>query len=373
MANEASTVDYRALLEEERSSLVRQLQEIGFGENGTLTYDANFADSSQVTAERGEAEALCGPASGVARARRAALLKFDQGTYGICERCGKPISARPPRGPAGNRLLHRLRLGSTLTAGARWRSLRSNQQLPIYIIIAAVAVGVIVLAIRHHVLNEQTLIFYRCLHSGGHPPRGEPWSRGSVVWRRHRQAGPSAHFEPPETHRPVRLDRAARDTGGDDGDTIFGWAKPVPVRSTASAIRGTRRCSWAGRPGDQHHPGIDRWHSPFHLLVAHAWTPVPVCTFSGCFYDPSTFPLIEQIVFEFGVINILLAAFNLIPIPPLDGSALVERLLPTSALPAYYRMRMGFIVLVVLLVLFDQGLLGRIFGDVENWYFNRIF
>ncbi len=92
MANEAPTVDYRALLEEERSSLVRQLQEIGFGENGSLTYDANFADSSQVTAERGEAEALAAQLRESLEHVEAALLKFDQGTYGICERCGKPIS-----------------------------------------------------------------------------------------------------------------------------------------------------------------------------------------------------------------------------------------------------------------------------------------
>ena len=92
MANEAPTVDYRALLEEERASLVHQLQEIGFGENGSLTYDANFADSSQVTAERGEAEALAAQLRDSLGHVEAALRKFDQGTYGICERCGKPIS-----------------------------------------------------------------------------------------------------------------------------------------------------------------------------------------------------------------------------------------------------------------------------------------
>ena len=93
MANEAPAIDYRALLEEERTSLLHQLQEIGFGENGTLTYDANFADSSQVTAERGEAEALAAPLRESLEQIEAALRKFEKGTYGICERCGKPISA----------------------------------------------------------------------------------------------------------------------------------------------------------------------------------------------------------------------------------------------------------------------------------------
>jgi hypothetical protein len=47
--------------------------------------------------------------------------------------------------------------------------------------------------------------------------------------------------------------------------------------------------------------------------------------------------------------------------------------LPVSALPAYYRMRMGFMVVVLLLVFLDQNLLSRILGDVENWYLNLVF
>ena len=93
MANEDAGVDYRALLEEERGSLLRQLQEIGFGEDGTLTYDANFADSSQVTAERGEAEALAAQLQESLEHVEAALRKIELGTYGVCERCGKPISS----------------------------------------------------------------------------------------------------------------------------------------------------------------------------------------------------------------------------------------------------------------------------------------
>ena len=93
MANEDAGVDYRALLEEERGSLLRQLQEIGFGEDGTVTYDANFADSSQVTAERGEAEALAAQLQESLEHVEEARRKIELGTYGICARCGKPISS----------------------------------------------------------------------------------------------------------------------------------------------------------------------------------------------------------------------------------------------------------------------------------------
>ena len=74
------------------------------------------------------------------------------------------------------------------------------------------------------------------------------------------------------------------------------------------------------------------------------------------------------VVLFFSVANIGLMAFNLIPIPPLDGSALVERLLPASALPQYYRMRFGFIVIVLLLVFFDQNALRDVFNHFETWY-----
>ena len=91
MANDAA-VDYRSLLEEERASLESQLGELGFGDAGRVKYDSNFADSSQVTAERGEAEALAAQLEEALASVKAALKKLDEGTYGTCERCGKPIS-----------------------------------------------------------------------------------------------------------------------------------------------------------------------------------------------------------------------------------------------------------------------------------------
>lgn len=92
MANDAA-VDYRSLLEDERHSLEEQLQELGHGDGGKVEYDSNFADSSQVTAERGEAEALAAQLQDSLSDVVAALKKLDEGTYGVCERCHKPISA----------------------------------------------------------------------------------------------------------------------------------------------------------------------------------------------------------------------------------------------------------------------------------------
>lgn len=92
MSNDAPPVDYRELLEEERAGLRAKLAELGFGEDGGLSYDPNFADSSQVTAERGEAETLAGQLREALAEVERALDKLAKGTYGTCESCGQAIA-----------------------------------------------------------------------------------------------------------------------------------------------------------------------------------------------------------------------------------------------------------------------------------------
>ena len=109
MASDApadADVDYRGLLEAERADLRAQLAELGFGEEGGLKYDSNFADTSQVTAERGEAEALAGQLRDALAEVEAAIERLEKGTYGHCERCGEPISsARLEAKPAARRCI----------------------------------------------------------------------------------------------------------------------------------------------------------------------------------------------------------------------------------------------------------------------------
>ena len=91
MSADATTHDLRALLEEERDSLRRQLSEFGYGAEA-LDYDPNFADSSQVTAERGETEALAKTLLDTLAEVEHALAKFGSSTYGQCESCGRAIA-----------------------------------------------------------------------------------------------------------------------------------------------------------------------------------------------------------------------------------------------------------------------------------------
>jgi len=88
---DTSHAPLRAQLQEERERLLAQLRKLGHGPDPDLTFDEGFADSSQVTAERGELEALTGTLSETLGEIETALHKLDEGTYGRCESCGGPI------------------------------------------------------------------------------------------------------------------------------------------------------------------------------------------------------------------------------------------------------------------------------------------
>ena len=100
--------DLRAQLEAERADLLAQLAELGVGSGAgaALTYDANFADSRQVTAEKGETEALAATLLEALAAVDAALARMEAGSYGLCERCQQPIApARLEAMPSATRCI----------------------------------------------------------------------------------------------------------------------------------------------------------------------------------------------------------------------------------------------------------------------------
>ena len=67
--------------------------------------------------------------------------------------------------------------------------------------------------------------------------------------------------------------------------------------------------------------------------------------------------LVPRVLFWLGFVNVMLAVFNLLPIPPLDGSALVERVLPTSWWPNWLKFRQwGFGILLILIFIKPEWL-----------------
>jgi RNA polymerase-binding transcription factor DksA len=94
MTDQAANLDYGAFLTEERESLERQLAELGFGQAGATgpDYDSNFADVSQVSAERGETDVLVGELRNALHDVEGALKRLSEGTYGVCVVCGRAIA-----------------------------------------------------------------------------------------------------------------------------------------------------------------------------------------------------------------------------------------------------------------------------------------
>lgn len=90
-----ASVAIRQQLLEERQRLQDQLRELGAGGDGStdLSYDANFADSSQVTAERGEVAALVATLGERLDEVERAIAKDETGSYGRCEACDGQIPA----------------------------------------------------------------------------------------------------------------------------------------------------------------------------------------------------------------------------------------------------------------------------------------
>ena len=129
---------------------------------------------------------------------------------------------------------------------------------------------------------------------------------------------------------------------------IFGGAKPVPVNPAKyrHLRRGDIIVSMAG--------------IVTNLVIAVLLVP----TIIGLGVLGRALPALNdtcslvQVMFTFGIIiNLALAGFNLIPIPPLDGSHVMKYLLPSRWAAGYERLaRFGFF-LVVALILFGRPLL----------------
>ncbi len=151
------------------------------------------------------------------------------------------------------------------------------------------------------------------------------------------------------------------------GFGAYGWAKPVPVNP--ARLRSPRN-----------HTVIVSLTGPltnFALAAALgavfvATTPAAIrqlvhqANAGGFIAYPPT--LGQQILFIAGIANIILGLFNLIPCPPLDGAALVERLLPARILPEYYQLQPFLMFLPFLLILLFRNQWAELLGHVINWW-----
>ena len=116
----------------------------------------------------------------------------------------------------------------------------------------------------------------------------------------------------------------------------FGWAKPVPVNPfffNGDRTKGMMLVSVAG--------------PVTNLLLS--FVAYFIYAAGGGFV---TVPFLNVFLTQMIVLNIYLAIFNLIPVPPLDGSKILAGFLPRAAAYKYLTTveQYGFIILLVLIV-----------------------
>jgi Zn-dependent protease len=123
-------------------------------------------------------------------------------------------------------------------------------------------------------------------------------------------------------------------------EAMFGWAKPVPVN--AMRLRNPRwGMMWVAAAG----PAMNILLAFVAALAAHL----------GGLLDGESERLLYRAIALFMVVNLVLAAFNLLPIPPLDGGRIVTALLPYGLAIRYAQLeRFGLLIVLALIMVLPR-------------------
>lgn len=134
------------------------------------------------------------------------------------------------------------------------------------------------------------------------------------------------------------------------GFTAIGWGKPVPVNT--SMVRGHRRGL-----------ALTALAGPVSNIVLATLFVIPL-RFNGDQLSGFAQLLIQRMV----IVNLLLASFNFIPIPPLDGSKILAGILPNFWYS--YMMKLEQYGFAILLLMFFLG--GPLLTDMFRPVFNLL-
>ncbi|MGE8142088.1 site-2 protease family protein [Novosphingobium sp. NPDC080210] len=125
------------------------------------------------------------------------------------------------------------------------------------------------------------------------------------------------------------------------GLPVFGWAKPVPV--VKGRLRNPRRDMMivaAAGPGS----------NLVMALIGAVALGLVMRGFAAEAEPSLAVSFLAANLFNFILLNIFLALFNLLPIPPFDGGHIVEGLLPPQAARQYAAMHSKALLIMILLL-----------------------
>ncbi len=125
------------------------------------------------------------------------------------------------------------------------------------------------------------------------------------------------------------------------GLPVFGWAKPVPV--IKGRLRNPRRDMMivaAAGPGS----------NLIMALIGAVALGLVMRGYAGGTEPSMAVSFLVANLFNFILLNIFLALFNLLPIPPFDGGHIVEGLLPAQAARKYAAMHSKALLIMILLL-----------------------
>jgi Zn-dependent protease len=153
---------------------------------------------------------------------------------------------------------------------------------------------------------------------------------------------PVAHIDPIGTLLIPIVGFFLGNVGGRAGQIpLIGWGKPTPV----NPLR------W--RQKDLANVMVSAAGIMANLFIAIcAFTIIKVLWMTGWILSipESMREPVQLILFQFLMMNVSLAIFNLLPFPPLDGSKILETFLPASARPMLEMLeQFGFVILMVLM------------------------
>jgi len=193
----------------------------------------------------------------------------------------------------------------------------------------------LVIAIFEFVLLFFSLSVHECAHAWMASRLGDQTARlqGRVT------LNPMYHIDPFGTLLfPAIMIFGPLIGGGALGGFLFGWAKPTPVitRNFKRIVRDDTLTTLAGPVSN--------------LLLAFAafLGLVLLKVFAGPMQPPGSNAEALGLLCELAIyVNLALFFFNLLPLPPLDGSRILRHFLPYNALNAYDRMGILSFVLMI--------------------------